>query len=283
MVDEMVIKQPCSVKSALGENPKRVYGEKKQTPSTRLGVAAVIRDALRAAEDYVQRRNEAHAEGRAFSRDSNLEMLAEVLAGDVPWCQHTHRADDIATAIRLSEEFGYRLVINHGTEGHLLADVLAEKQIPVIIGPLFTSRSKVEVNQRHLRNPGLLAAAGVKIAITTDHPVVPINFLVYQAILSVKDGLDRDVALRALTINPAEILGLDDRVGSLEVGKDGDLVIWSGDPLEIMSRAEQVIIEGRPVYAFDHQQGVGVTADPYTALRSTHTLQDPSMSRSSDR
>jgi imidazolonepropionase-like amidohydrolase len=141
----------------------------------------------------------------------------------------------------------------------------------------------VEVNQRHLRNPGLLAAAGVKIAITTDHPVVPINFLVYQAILSVKDGLDRDVALRALTINPAEILGLDDRVGSLEVGKDGDLVIWSGDPLEIMSRAEQVIIDGRPVYAYDHQQGVGVTADPYTVLRSTHTLQDPSMSRSSDR
>lgn len=268
MVDEMVIKQPCSVKSALGENPKRVYGEKKQTPSTRLGVASVIRDAFRSAQDYVARRDEAERDGKAFTRDSNSEILASVLAGDLPWCQHTHRADDIATAIRLSEEFGYQLVINHGTEGHLLADVLADKNIPVIIGPLFTSRSKVEVNQRHLRNPGLLARAGVKIAITTDHPVVPINFLIYQAILSVKDGLDRDTALRALTINPAEMLGLADRVGSLEAGKDGDVVLWSGDPLEIMSRAEQVLIEGRPVYSYDYERGTGVTADPYTVLRS---------------
>jgi imidazolonepropionase-like amidohydrolase len=279
MVDEMVIKQPCSVKSALGENPKRVYGEKKQTPSTRLGVASVIRDAFRAAEDYVVQRDDAEAEDKPFSRDSNNEILAAVLAGELPWCQHTHRADDIATAIRLSEEFGYRLVINHGTEGHLLADVLAEKGIPVIIGPLFTSRSKVEVNQRHLRNPGLLADAGVKIAITTDHPVVPIDFLIYQAILSVKHGLDRETAIKALTINPAEMLGLDDRIGSLEAGKDGDVVIWSGDPLEIMSRAEQVIIEGRPVYSYDAERGTGVTADPYVVLRrqpQTPAAEEPS-------
>jgi len=186
----------------------------------------------------------------------------------VPWCQHTHRADDIATAIRLADEFGYRLVINHGTEGHLLADVLAERDIPVIIGPLFTSRSKVEVNQRDLRNPGLLAAAGVKIAITTDHPVVPINFLVYQAILSVKEGLDPETALRSITINPAEILGLDHRVGSLEVGKDGDVVLWDGDPLEIMSRAHTVLIEGRVVYSYDEQTRHGSTVDPYAALSS---------------
>jgi len=268
IVDEMVIKEPCSVKSALGENPKRVYGEKKQTPSTRLGVASVIRDAFRAAQDYVERRDEADRDGKAFTRDSTNETLAAVLAGDLPWDQHTHRADDIATAIRLSEEFGYKLVINHGTEGHLLADVLAEKGIPVIIGPLFTSRSKVELNLRHLRNPGLLAKAGVKIAITTDHPVVPINYLVYQAILSVKEGLDPQTAIEALTINPAQMLGLDERIGSLEVGKDGDVVIWSDDPLEIMSRAEQVLIEGRPVYSYDYQRGTGVTADPYAVLRS---------------
>ncbi|WP_228266143.1 amidohydrolase [Microlunatus elymi] len=283
IVDEMLIKQPVSVKSALGENPKRVYGDKKQTPSTRLGVASVIRDAFIATQDYLVRREQAETDGKPFTRDSNYEILAEVLAGEVPWCQHTHRADDIATAIRLSEEFGYRLVINHGTEGHLIADVLAEKDIPVIIGPLFTSRSKVEVNQRHLRNPGLLAEAGVKIAITTDHPVVPINFLVYQAILSVKDGLDRDTALRALTINPAEMLGLDDRVGSLEVGKDGDVVIWSGDPLDIMSRAEQVIVDGRPVYEFDHDQGIGVTADPYTLLRRDVSAPDDAAARKSRR
>nr|WP_204920520.1 amidohydrolase [Microlunatus panaciterrae] len=264
IVDEMVFAQPCSVKSALGENPKRVYGEKKQTPSTRLGVASVIRDALRKAEDYRARRDYAAQEQKPFERDSNSEILVRVLDREVPWCQHTHRADDIATALRLADEFGYRLVINHGTEGHLLADVLAERDIPVIIGPLFTSRSKVEVNQRHLRNPGLLASAGVKIAITTDHPVVPINFLVYQAILSIKDGLDRDTALRSITINPAEILGLDGRVGSLEAGKDGDVVIWDGDPLEIMSRARQVIISGREVYTFDETTGEGVTLDPYS-------------------
>lgn len=268
MVDEMVIKQPCSVKSALGENPKRVYGDKKQTPSTRQGVASVIRGAFQGAQDYLERKAEAERDGKAFTRDANNEILAAVLSGELPWCQHTHRADDIATAIRLSEEFGYRLVINHGTEGHLLADVLAEKDIPVIIGPLFTSRSKVELIERHLRNPGLLAQAGVKIAITTDHPVVPINFLIYQAILSVKDGLDRETAIKALTINPAEMLGLDDRVGSLEAGKDGDVVIWSGDPLEIMSRAEQVLIEGRPVYSYDYERGTGVTADPFTLLRN---------------
>ncbi|MBO0812816.1 MAG: amidohydrolase [Microlunatus sp.] len=268
IVDEMVIKEPCSVKSALGENPKRVYGEKKQTPSTRLGVASVIRDAFHDAQDYVARKAEAERDGKAFTRDANNEILAAVLSGDLPWCQHTHRADDIATAVRLSEEFGYNLVVNHGTEAHLIADVLAQKNIPVIIGPLFTSRSKVELNQRHMRNPGLLADAGVKIAITTDHPVVPINFLIYQAIVSVKEGLDRDTAIRALTINPAEMLGLADRIGSLEVGKDGDVVIWSGDPLDIMSRAEHVVIEGRPVYSYDYERGDGVTADPYTLLRS---------------
>jgi len=268
IVDEMLIKQPCSVKSALGENPKRVYGEKKQTPSTRLGVASVIRDAFTGAQDYVLRKSEAEREGKAFTRDSNNEILASVLSGELPWCQHTHRADDIATAIRLSEEFGYQLVVNHGTEGHLVADVLADKGIPVIIGPLFTSRSKVELNQRHMRNPGLLAKAGVKIAITTDHPVVPINFLVYQAIVSVKEGLDPETAIKALTINPAEMLGLADRIGSLQEGKDGDVVIWSGDPLDIMSRAEQVLIEGRPVYSYDYERGTGVTADPYTVLRS---------------
>lgn len=263
MVDEMVFAQPCSVKSALGENPKRVYGDKNQTPSTRLGVASVIRDAFRKAEDYRARRDEAAKDKKPFDRDSNSEILVRVLDREIPWCQHTHRADDIATALRLADEFGYRLVINHGTEGHLLADVIAERDIPVIIGPLFMNRSKVEVNQRHLRNPGVLARAGVKVAITTDHPVVPINFLIYQAILSVKEGLDRDEALRSITINPAEILGLDDRVGSLEVGKDADVVLWDGDPLDVMSRARQVIIEGREVYAFDEATGEGVTVDPY--------------------
>ncbi|MDQ3733674.1 MAG: amidohydrolase [Actinomycetota bacterium] len=263
IVDEMLLKQPVSVKSALGENPKRVYGDQKKLPSTRLGVAAVIRDAFIKAEDYRDKRASARREKEPFDRDPTCEILVRVLDGEIPWCQHVHRADDIATAIRLADEFDYRLVINHGTEGHLVADLIAAKNIPVIIGPLFTSRSKVELRQRSLRNPGLLARAGVQIAITTDHPVVPIHFLVHQATLAVKEGLDRDEALRCLTINPAQMLGLDDRVGSLTAGLDADVVIWSGDPLDVMSRALHVYVGGREVYAWDEDLGVGHVADPY--------------------
>ena len=242
-VDEMVLREPSGMKSALGENPKRVYGEQHKTPSTRLGTAAVIRGALVDAANYLQRLDgelrKPEGGRRPVDRDLKLEALGKVLRREIPWRQHCHRADDIATVIRIADEFGYDLVIDHGTEAYLLADVLAAKGIPVVIGPLLTSRSKVEVRNRSLANPGRLARAGVTIAITTDHPVVPINFLAYQAALSVRDGLDRQTALRALTINPARIAGIDDRLGSIEVGKDADLVIWSGDPLDVLSRVER--------------------------------------------
>lgn len=260
IVDEMVLKEPCSVKSALGENPKRVYGERKALPSTRLGVAAVIRDALTAAREYTEARMRKNSTEKY---DATNDILARVLSGELPWCQHTHRVDDIATAVRLSEEFGYRLIINHGTEAHLIASYIAGKDIPVIIGPLFTSRSKVEVRRRSLKNPGHLHRAGIKIALTTDHPVVPIEFLVHQATLAVKEGLDRDEALKSLTINPAEILGLDDRVGSLEPGKDADIALWSGDPLDVFSRCEKVWIEGRHVFEYDYERAVPVTANQF--------------------
>lgn len=263
IVDEMVVRHPVSMKSALGENPKRVYGDKDRLPATRQGVAAVIRDAMRSAQDYRGRRQAAEDEGEPFERDSTNEALVQVLDGDLPWCQHAHRADDIATALRLADEFGYRLVLNHATEAHLLADVLAERGVPAVVGPLFTSRLKVELRHRTMRTPGLLARAGVLVALTTDHPVVPIHFLVHQATLAVKEGLDRDEALRTLTVNPARMLGLDDRVGSLTPGLDGDLVIWSGDPLDVMSRAEQVFVNGAQVYAWDRAAGEGRVADPY--------------------
>ncbi|MFD9939676.1 amidohydrolase [Nonomuraea sp. NPDC059023] len=262
-VEEMLLREPVSVKSALGENPKRVYGDQKKLPSTRQGVAAVIRDAFMKAQDYRAKRAAAADEGKPFDRDGTMEVLVRVLDGELPWCQHTHRADDIATALRLADEFGYRVIVNHATEGHLLADVLAERRIPVIIGPLFTSRTKVELRQRSLRNPGILARAGVELAITTDHPVVPIHFLVHQATLAVKEGLDRETALRSITVNPAKIMGLDDRVGALAPGLDGDVVIWSGDPLDVMSRALRVFVSGREVYTFSDELGEGVVADPY--------------------
>ena len=253
VVDEMVLRSPSGLKSALGENPKRVYGDQKKMPSTRLGTAAVIRKALTDARNRLRKSETEHVDD-----DLTLDALAMVLRRQIPWRQHCHRADDIATAVRLSEEFGYELVIDHGTEAHLIADLLAARDIPVLIGPLFTSRSKVELRNRSLRNPGLLAAAGVTISIITDHPVVPIQFLVHQATLSVKEGLPRDTALRALTLNPATVMGVADSIGSLVVGKDADLVLWSGDPLDVMSRAERVFIGGREVYRFDETAGVGV-------------------------
>jgi len=254
-VDEMLLKAPAGMKSALGENPKRVYGERKQSPSTRLGTAAVIRGALVDAANYLAKldaeQRKPENDRKYIDRDLKLEALGRVLRKEIPWRQHCHRADDIATALRLAEEFGYDLVIDHGTEAHLLADILAAKDIPVIIGPLFTSRSKVELRNRSLDNPGKLASAGVTIAITTDHPVVPINFLAHQAALSVKHGLDRETALRALTINPARIIGVDDRIGSIEPGKDADLVIWSGDPLDVLSRVTRALMDGEEIYRFE--------------------------------
>ena len=253
-VDEMALRQPSGMKSALGENPKRVYGEQKKTPSTRLGTAAVIRGALVDAANYQARLDaeqaKPEAERKPVDRDLKLEALGLVLRREIPWRQHCHRADDIATAMRIAEEFGYDLVIDHGTEAHLLADIIAAKGIPVIIGPLFTSRSKVELRNRSLANPGRLARAGVTIAITTDHPVVPIHFLVHQASLAVKEGLDRDSALRALTINPARIIGVADRLGSIEAGKDADLAIWSGDPLDVVSRVQRAFMNGAEIYTW---------------------------------
>ena len=255
IIDEQVIHEAVSVKSALGENPKRVYGGKNQTPSTRLGVAMIIREAFIAAQNYRAQRDSAAAEGKPFDRDLSKETLVRVLDGELAWDQHTHRHDDIATALRLAHEFGYRLVVNHGTEAHKIADVLAERDIPVIFGPMFTSRSKVELRDRAIANLAVLAKAGVRVAITTDHPVVPINFLIYQAALAVKDGLPRETALEALTVNPAAFLRLDDRVGSLTPGLDGDVVVWSGDPLDVNSRAERVFIQGAEVYRFEDGQG----------------------------
>jgi imidazolonepropionase-like amidohydrolase len=265
-VDEMLLREPSGLKSALGENPKRVYGEQGKMPSTRLGTAAVIRGAFVAAANYLAKLDaeaaKPEADRKPVDRDLKLEALGRVLRREIPWRQHCHRADDIATALRIAEEFGYDLVIDHGTEAHLVADLLAARNIPVIIGPLFTSRSKIELLNRSLANPGRLAKAGVTIAITTDHPVVPIHFLVHQATLAVKEGLDRDTALAALTINPARIAGVDGRLGSIEPGKDADLVLWSGDPLDVFSRAQRALIGGREIYSWNDGEAVHAQPEP---------------------
>jgi len=270
-VDDMVLRSPAGMKSALGENPKRVLGERRVNPSSRLGTAATIRSALVDAANYLAKSAGADAEHLSDSaeradaprhRDLKLEALAGVLRREIPWRQHCHRADDIATALRLAAEFGYDLVIEHGTEAYLIADKIAAAGVPVVCGPLITARSKVELRNRTMANPGLLAAAGVTVAIATDHPVVPIHLLIMQAALAVREGLDRDTALAAVTINPARILGIADRLGSLTVGKDADLAVWSGDPLDLMSRVELAFMRGQEVYRYDYAARAGVFAAP---------------------
>jgi imidazolonepropionase-like amidohydrolase len=273
-----VLRAPSGLKSALGENPKRNYGNRNETPATRLGTASVIRSALVSAANYLAEQEAAQGDGGAAQggsagapgtagasppkRDLKLESLGLALRREIPWRQHCHRADDIATGLRIAAEFGTDLVIDHGTEAHLIADVIAAAGVPVVMGPLLSARSKVELRNRSMGSPALLVAAGVTIAITTDHPVVPIHFLIHSATFAVKEGLSPAAALRTVTINPAQIMGVADRLGSIEPGKDADLVIWSGDPLDVMSRAERCLIAGREVYWYDHERREGVFAGP---------------------
>lgn len=252
-VDDMVLRSPAGMKSALGENPKRYHGDAGRLPSTRMGVAAVIRQALAEAREYQDRRSSG-----GIAIDLGMEALGRVLRREIPWRQHCHRADDILTAVRLSEEFGYDLVVDHGTEAHLVADILAERNIPVLLGPLIVGRGKVELRHRAFRNARLLAEAGIELSLVTDHPVIPANLLIVQAAYAVREGLDREVALRAVTINPARVLGIADRLGSLVPGKDADLCIWSGDPLDPMQRVETAYLQGREIFHWDHDRRVGL-------------------------
>ncbi len=246
-VDAMTIRQPAGLKAALGENPKRVYGEQKKLPSTRMASAALLRDTLVRAQTYLRKGEAADPDKRA-ERDLRLEAVGKVLRREMPLRLHAHRADDILTALRIRDEFGFDLVIEHATEGYKIASVIAERQVPVMIGPMITARTKVELCGRTLAAPGILSRAGAKVCIITDHWVVPVHMLILQVIMAVRDGMPREAALRAVTLNPAEVMGIADRVGSLEAGKDADVQILSGDPLEAMSVVETVLINGERVY-----------------------------------
>lgn len=252
VVDEMVVRSPSGLKAALGENPKRVYGEQKKSPSTRLGTAYLVRQAFAAAAH--------HAAKSDAEPDLGLDNLARVLARELPLRQHAHRADDVMTALRLADEFGYDLVLEHGTEAWKVADRVAARGVPVLFGPMLTTRSKVELRDRTAEGAGILERAGAKVAIITDHPVIPIDLLCWQAMLAVKEGMTREGALRAITLTPAEVLGVDGRLGSLDVGKDADLALWSGDPLDARERALRVWIDGRDVYHYDQDERRRVVA-----------------------
>ena len=248
-VDEMVLRAPAAMKMALGENPKTVYNERKETPITRMATAAVIRQELSKTLEYMDKQDKADAEEDtdAPDYDAKLEAMIPVLRGELPVHIHAHRADDIATAVRICREFGLKYVIVHGTEGHLLPELLAAEGAGVITGPSLTDRSKPELANLTIENPAILARAGVPVAICTDHPVIPIQYLPICAALAVRGGLEPEEALAAITIHPARLAGLDKRVGSLEPGKDADIVVTTGHPLDWNGKVRYVFIGGKQV------------------------------------
>ena len=245
-VDEAVVKAPAAMKFALGENPKSVYNDRKETPVTRMATAAIIRENLARAVEYRDKQIKAGEDPDTDMPDfdAKLEALFPVAGGELPAHFHAHRADDIATAVRIAKEFGLRYVIVHGTEGHLLAGYLAAEGVPVITGPCLGDRSKPELANQTLENPAILARAGVKVAICTDHPETPIQYLPICAAMAVRAGMEEEEALAAITRNAAEIGGVDSRVGTLTPGKDADVVVTSGHPLDWKSRVEAVFING---------------------------------------
>ncbi|NLC47602.1 MAG: amidohydrolase [Firmicutes bacterium] len=247
-VDEMVIVEPAAVKIAFGENPKRVYKELKKMPSTRMAIAGLLRQTLYEAKAYQVRKEKAAEREEYFAVDLKLEALLPVLEGRIPVKAHAHRADDILTAIRIAKEFNVSMTLDHCTEGHLITDYIKEAGFPAIVGPTMSARSKIELTNKSFFTAVKLAASGVKIAITTDHPVTQMQYLPLCAGLAVREGLPLEDALRAITINAAEIIGAADRVGSIEPGKDADLAIFDGNPLQTLTKTLYTIIDGRVVY-----------------------------------
>lgn len=248
-VDNMILRAPVAMKMALGENPKNVYHEKNQSPCTRMATAALIREQLMKAKRYEEdvRRAEEDSELDPPEYDGKCEALLPVLRRELKVHFHAHRADDIFTALRIASEFSLDYVIVHGTEGALIAEELAEEHASVLSGPLLCDRSKPELRNLTPGTPGRLAKAGVPTAIITDHPVIPVQYLPLCAALAVREGMDEEKALAAITCNPARICGIDDRVGSLEAGKDADFVVFRSSPLLLSSKPEMVYIGGRRV------------------------------------
>ena len=248
-MDEMILKFPVAMKAAFGENPKRVYGD-KATPATRMAIAAILRKALAGALDYAKKIENAKDDpSKMPERDLGKEALLPVIRRELPLKIHCHRADDILTAIRIAKEFNVRFTLDHCTEGYLIPDLLKETieetGAGIIIGPLLTDRSKIELRNVSFSAPKALYDAGIDFAMMTDHPVIPEQYLPVCAALAVREGLPEDAALRSITINAARLTGIDDRVGSLEVGKDADIAVFSGHPLDFRSRCVLCTVDGQ--------------------------------------
>ena len=245
-VDKMIVKEPLAMKCAFGENPKRCYGQgMKKSPMTRMGTAALLRELLFKTKRYMEDKEA----GRNPGFDMKLEAMLPVLKGEIPLKCHAHRADDILTAVRIAREFGVKLTLDHCTDGTVIADEIAEEGLCAFVGPTLGGKSKIELQSKSFETPAKLHAAGVPISIITDAPVIPLQYLPMCAGLAANAGLDMEEAWKAITINPAVQTGIGDRVGSLEAGKDGDVVIWTADPLTTVGgEAYITIVDGKVVY-----------------------------------
>ena len=245
-VDDMIIRPEVAMKCAFGENPKRCYQSK--VDSARMTTAAKLREMLFAARDYMMRKEAAGEDASKQPKfDMKMEALIPVLKGEMPLKAHAHRADDICTAIRIAKEFGVKMTLEHCTEGHLIPEIVARSGFPVAVGPTLTNASKIELVNKTFETPAVLHKAGCQVSIITDAPVIPQNYLPLCAGLAVKAGMDPFAALQAITINPAKHLGVEDRVGSLEVGKDADIVLVDGDALVSDSNVVAVVLNGAKV------------------------------------
>jgi imidazolonepropionase-like amidohydrolase len=249
-IDERVIRSPAAIKFAFGENPKMVYRERNEAPVTRMATAAIIREQLYKAQRYLEAvaLSEATPDIEPPEFDMKCEALLPLLRGEVNMHAHCHRADDIFTAMRIADEFKLKLTVIHATDSALIADELSKANIPVIVGPVICDRSKPELINHCISTTGILNKKGVDFAICTDHPVVPVQYLPLSAGLAIRGGLDKDKALRAITIDAARLCGIDDRVGSLEVGKDADIVMFSGNFYDILETPEAIFINGEKVH-----------------------------------
>lgn len=253
-IDKMIIKNPVAMKIAFGENPKSCYGQDEKSPQTRMAIAATLRENLRKAQDYLEELSfYSESDENDVDRpeyDMKLESLIPVLRRRIPLKAHAHRADDIFTAIRIAKEFDLKLTIDHCTEGHLIVDELLEEngEYPTIVGPSLTDRSKPELKNLSLETAGILSNAGIEVSLMTDHPVIPVQHLPMCAGMAIKNGMKEDAALRAITINPAKALGIDNKVGSLEDGKDADIVLWEGSPFDLNGKVMCTMIDGKIVY-----------------------------------
>ena len=243
-IDHMIVKAPAAMKVAFGENPKVNFSQQNISPATRMAIAAMLREELFKAQAYRKSRET----DENMQADFRYECWLPVLRGQIPLKAHVHRADDILTAIRIAKEFGLSMTLDHCSEGHLIAEEIKESGFPAIVGPDMASRNKIEVQNMAFKTVGILNRAGVLTSVTTDHPVSMIQFLPICAGLAVKSGLSEEEGLRSITINAAKICDVADRVGSLETGKDGDVVTFDGSPLEVSTKALCTIIEGKIVY-----------------------------------